>query len=90
MTDRLEELMRQRKEIDEEIKRLKGREICLENAKFFVVPFRGGDCSYRIAIKAEHRWSTIASAGDMTLTIERVKRQIEDLNALLAELEGSE
>lgn len=87
--NRLEELMKQRKEIDEEIKRLKGREICLENAKFFVVPFRDGECSYRIAIKAAYRrWSTIASEHDMVLTIERVKRQIEDLNALLAKLEG--
>ena len=91
----LDELLKKRKEIDRQIREIRGLDVVYEDAKYFVERYAVKADDHCIAVKCVKdnglvTWKTIVAEGDKAHAIGRFRKQIQDMQGLLKLLEGVE
>lgn len=92
--DDLNELLRQRKELDRRIKELREQDTTYEDAKYFVqhyVPGRPDEFCFAIKCRKGNgltTWKTVTAEADKEHAIGRFRKQIQDAQQLLKKMEA--
>ena len=92
--DDLNELLRQRKELDRRIRELRAQDTTYEDAKYFVQRYVAGHPDdFCFAIKCRKgnglaTWKTVTAEADKEHAIGRFRKQIQDAQHLLKKMEA--